>query len=346
MVIDSINMRSSFGAGSELVCCDTREVVGRGWQGDKGTYPVRERVRARYSEIGWRSPRGSGEPGTEKFGAGLAPGVLVELASHRTLEVGGLDEEEQLVDPSDGDFREHARDRPEPHQTEVLHGFLGGDEPRGAEDSQGPPAHVGDDGGSFLKEPISGDAFVTDDLRDDGLLHLGEDHAFGLAQGYLVADLEEVAGGVGRFTVGAADGEPHVAGGTFHFFDVSGNTDGGEMEHDAHTDPGAEVCRTGGEIPELWGIGEIKPRFELVVDGVGVSPSLIEGQPRTKGLNSEMVLFVDHDREAMLGCRNADAARVVRAGSSTLHQFADEVSFDEEHAFGVVELLNVDPGHF
>jgi hypothetical protein len=65
-----------------------------------------------------------------------------------------------------------------------------------------------------------------DDLRDNLRAELADDVFFDLAEGGLVGDLVEVAGGFSALAVEAADGELEVLGGAEDFFDLAGELQG------------------------------------------------------------------------------------------------------------------------
>ena len=111
------------------------------------------------------------------------------------------------------------------------------------------------------------------------------------------------------------------------FLDLLGQHQGGQMEHDAGAQAGADVGRAGGEIAEFLAEGIGDAFLELVVEAVGVLPGFVEGEAGADHLQAEVVLLVDHDADDFVG-GEGDAARPLAVGQLA----ADELAFDEELA--------------
>ena len=86
------------------------------------------------------------------------------------------------------------------------------------------------------------------------------------AQRDLVADLVEIAHRLRAFAVQPANGQADLLQTAEDLFDLPGDHQGRQMQHDADAHPGADVGRAGGQIAELIveGVGDLL--FDQVVD--------------------------------------------------------------------------------
>src|SRR5207237_1150680 len=122
--------------------------------------------------------------------------------------------------------------------------------PGGAQEAQSAADFVVEGDGVVVEEHFAGVVLVVDDLGDHQVAEIADDFFFVLAQGGLVGDLVEVAGGFGAFAVEAADGELQVLGGAEDLFDLAGELQSGQMKHDADANAGADVGGAGGQVAE------------------------------------------------------------------------------------------------
>ena len=117
-----------------------------------------------------------------------------------------------------------------------------------------------------FEQRAAGVVLVLDDLGDHHVLEVADDVFLGLAEGGLVADLVEVAGGLGPFAVEAAHGKAQLLGGAEDLLNFAGELEGGQVEHHAHADAGAHVGRAGGQIAEAGMEGPVEAGLEQVVN--------------------------------------------------------------------------------
>src|SRR5690606_40755092 len=89
---------------------------------------------------------------------------------------------------------------------------------------------------------------VVNNLGDHQVFEIADDLLLALAQRGLIGDLVEIAGGLGAFTVQAAYRQAHFLGGTEHLFDLAGELESRQVEHDTDADAGADVGGAGGEV--------------------------------------------------------------------------------------------------
>ena len=179
---------------------------------------------------------------------------------------------------------------------------------------------------------------VLDDLGHD----VGEDPdqlLFALAQGLLIRDLVEVAERLGPLAVEAADRQVDLLEGAEDLVDLLGLDQGGQVEHDADADAGADVGGAGRQVAELGTVGVGELLFELVVEAIDSLPDVVEREPREHHLDAEMVLLVDHDRDVLLRS-NRDAARTFAVGELA----RDELALDQELAVELGEGVDVEVG--
>ena len=93
----------------------------------------------------------------------------------------------------------------------------------------------------------------------------------------------------------ATDGEVDFLEGAEEFVEMIRLAEGGQVEHDADPNPGADVGRAGREVTKFLAEGDVEVLFEAVVEVVDLFPGLLKGEAGTHDLDSEMVFFVDHD---------------------------------------------------
>ena len=166
------------------------------------------------------------------------------------LEVGGLGVKEEGVDGGEVEAGDALHDDAEAEVGEEEEGFFAGEEAGVFEGADGAADLVVEHQRAFVFQNLSRIFLGHDDAGNDDVVEFVEDFFFAAAEGGLVGYLVEVAGGFGAFAVETADGQAHVFGGAEDFFDLAGELEGGEVEHDADADARADVGRTGGEVAE------------------------------------------------------------------------------------------------
>ena len=74
----------------------------------------------------------------------------------------------------------------------------------------------------------------------------------------MVRDLEEVAEGLGSFSVETADGETELVDRLNHLVDLLAEDETRKMKHGGGAHPGADVGGAGGEVAEGGGEGVLE----------------------------------------------------------------------------------------
>jgi hypothetical protein len=118
--------------------------------------------------------------------------------------VGRLGLDEQFVDGKHGDLVHQPQVDAEPDTGEQVHGLLGGHHGGRAERAEGAGDAVLEGLPALAQQRVASLPLVADDLRDD-LADFAEDGRLALAEGDLVGNLVEVAGGPAALAVQAAD---------------------------------------------------------------------------------------------------------------------------------------------
>ena len=191
------------------------------------------------------------------------------------------------------------------------------------QDAPGPEDPVVQGHRAFVRQHLPRLLLVGDDLRNDGPEGL-QDVLLAAPQGRLVRDLVDVAGGLGALAVKAADGQAHPRDRPEHLFNLLGQRQAGQVQHDAGPHGGAHVRGAGREVPEFGREGVRDLLFQAVVDGVGLEPGLLELDAGEDDLQAQVVLFVGHDGHA-LGGVDGHAALALGGGEFA----ADEVALHE-----------------
>ena len=241
--------------------------------------------------------------------------------------MGRLGVDEQLVDGLAGHVVEQVQVNAQPDGAEQLHRLLGRDHGGAAECADGPRDPVLLGLFALADQHLAGLPLVLKDHGDD-LADFAQHPVLGPAEGDLVRDLVQVAAGPAALAVQAADHEVDLLERLEHFFDLLGNAERRQVEHDAGAHPGADVGRAGGEVAELVVEGVGQAGFEGVVEPVDDLPGVVEGQPAAQDLQAQVVLLVDHDADRLAGVEGDAAGAVQDVG-----QFAaDELALDQELA--------------
>ena len=181
---------------------------------------------------------------------------------------------------------------------------------------------------AFSYSTISGMISLSNS-RDDGL--------FADAEGDLVGELVEVAGGFAALAEEAADRQAHVLGGVEELFDLAGQFQGRHVQHHRHADARAQVRRAGGQVAEPRAERVINLLLDQVVDAVDLLRAGRKLAARLEHLQAEVVFLADHGGEGfVLG--DDGAARAFGLGEVA----ADEVPLDEQVAMEVGGLVDID----
>ncbi len=251
-----------------------------------------------------------------------------------------LDLEEEVVDGFAGDAGDSVHVDAEADSAKEFHGFFDADESCVAECAEGAIDAVIEDAGVAFQQHAAGVVFVLNDVgQDDGLEFL-EDFFFGAAEGYLIGDLVEIAGGFGAFAVVATDGEVEVFGGTADALDLVGHLERGQVHHDGEADAGADVGWAGGEVAPAREEGVIDATFDGVIDGVEAVVDLFQLRTGCEDLHAQVVFLVDHDAQGFIAGDCNGAAMI-----AFCEVLGDEVAFKEKATIAERGLAKVDPDH-
>lgn len=160
---------------------------------------------------------------------------------------------------------------------------------------------------------------------------------FALSQRHLIADLVEVSHELGAFAKETSNSDVDFVECAKHLFNLFGSDEGWQVEHDADSQPGADIGRARGQVTQFLGEGVREFAFEQIVQFVHPFPCRGQIQSALHDLETQVVFFVDHDAEAFLGIQDD------RAGSFRFAQLvADELSFHQELPIEIPELGNID----
>ena len=162
-----------------------------------------------------------GQPAPQVRGPRDVPLLDAQLGAAELLEERRLGLDEQLVDRGDRQVVDQPQVDPHPHARKQKHRFFAGDRLGGLQDAIGPADLVVQVLPALGEQGLAGRALVLEDLGDD----VGEDLdqlGLGLAQGLLVGDLVEVAGGLAPLAVEAADGQVDLLEGPEDLVDLLG----------------------------------------------------------------------------------------------------------------------------
>lgn len=113
------------------------------------------------------------------------------------------------------------------------------------------------------------------------------------------------------------------------------------MKHHADSQSSPDVGGTCGQIAILLHIGVGKFAFQLIVQPVDAFPSRVEIQPALHDLEAQVIFFVHHNTESLVGIEDHGPRAL---GFAEL--MADQLSFHQELAieipkFGDVDVLGV-----
>src|SRR5262245_16217228 len=180
------------------------------------------------------------EAGAEVAGAGCVALFPVERRPHELLQVGRLSVQEQLVHRSDRQVFDESEVNAQADAGEQLHRLLGRHHGRRLEGAECPGDAVVQPLAVFAEQCRSGLPLVGDDLDVD-VADVPEGVGLALAERDLVRDLVEVSRRPAALAVQAAHDEVDLLQSTEHLFDLLGQTQGGQVEHDAGPHAGADV---------------------------------------------------------------------------------------------------------
>jgi len=147
----------------------------------------------------------------------------------------------------------------------------------------------------------------------------------------------EVARGPAPLAVQAAHGQVDLLQRSENLFDLLGQDQCRQVEHDAGAHAGADVGGASRQVAELLAEGVVDALLEQVVEAVDVLPALVEGEAAADDLQAQVIFFVDHDADG-LGRRDGDAAWPLGVGQLA----ANKLPLDQELAIEREQAGEVD----
>lgn len=163
------------------------------------------------------------------------------------LKMCGLSLDEEFVDGGDRDGFEQSHVDSHADLAEVMHCLFATDFFSSAKNTEGSADMIVQIIAAFLDEKIPRFAFVFDQSRD----HFAdpfEDLRFAFTESHLVADLIQVPHELRTFSEQPSDCDVDLSECAEYFFDLFGCDESWQMEHDADSQAGTDICRTSGEV--------------------------------------------------------------------------------------------------
>ena len=176
--------------------------------------------------------------------------------------------------------------------------------------------------GFFLDELLAGVIFQFRQLAD----HFDQaiqNLSLRFAQRGLVRNLEKVAEGLGALAIQPVDGEAELIDRFDDLVDLFAQNEAGKVEHGGGAHAGSDISGAGGEVAEGGGKRELELILERGVQLVGRLPCFEKLKAGAQGLQSNMILLVDHDGEGFVPIHHQAAAGIFGGMFS-----ADEMLFD------------------
>src|SRR5690606_7188173 len=117
-------------------------------------------------------------------------------------------------------------------------------------------------------------------------------------------------------TIQATNSQIDLLCGLMNFLNFAGNPQRRKMHHHADSNTGPDICRARGQVTEMRMKCEWHHRFNLVVQRITFQPAFVESQATVQHLNSQMILFVDHDT-VPFALTDRDGTRTIAASQLT-----------------------------
>lgn len=228
-----------------------------------------------------------------------------------------------LIDDRPAAIGEESHIDAQTQQGKEIEGFLGRNRVRIAKDSVGAADLVDDEPRPLLHQLLPGILLVLDHLCDH-LMHPLEDLLLAFSKRHLIRNLEEISQRLGPLPVETPHGEADPVDRLYDLADLLAKDEPGEMHHRRRPQSRADVGRTGGEVAQLGGKGELELLVELRVGFVRDSPGGLQLESPFEGLNAKMIFLIDHqaDRSSAVDHDPAAgvAARMLPADQMLFHQ--------------------------
>ena len=189
-----------------------------------------------------------------------------------------------------------------------------------------------------LAEQIISSLHLLGNQLGGDILEVRDRRLLGDAEGDLVRELEERADGLGAFAVESADGQSQLAQVRADAVYRSGDVQSRQMEHDGRAHAGAEVGRTLGQVAELLVEREAELSRQLVIKLVRKGVCLVGFKAVADDLQTDMILFVDHDGDGVVVAEEHGSALFLPDKIR-----ADQVAFEQCDLHGIGHGVEVDP---
>src|SRR5438552_10226852 len=262
------------------------------------------------------------------------PFALLELAARPDLQVRRLRPDQKLVQ------RLYAGQTLDPERHAEAYGrgeiddFLRRDDAAVAQGPVGAPDLVLDLAPRVFQALVTRALLGIDDLLGDPFQTVDR-FPLVLAQRRLVRDLEEVSHDLGSFAVEPAHREAHLGDSLEHASDLLREHQRGKVDEHRRSHSGADVGRARGQVSQLVAESIVQVLRQFIIDGVHRFPRGAKLESGSERLKPQMILFVHHRRDALVG-EDEKAAKlaVVR------EVVADEMTLDQELAIERSQLAH------
>ena len=171
--------------------------------------------------------------------------------------------------------------------------------------------------------------FVLDQARHN-LADFRNQGGFVFAKSCLVADLIEVPHELRSFAEQSTDCDIDFVQSPKNFVNLFGCDQCGQMKHHTYPQTRTYIGWTGSKVPQSLRKGVSQLAFELIVELVHALPCGLQVQATLYHLDTQVILFIDHDAEALVGIQDD--------GTGTLafvQLMADQLSFHQKLAIEI-----------